>query len=207
MCKMLIIALAAAVAGCGGDGSRRGQEPDPKTQALAGRHKDISREFVEKLAARIEREYPPTGHDAWTLINDVLAHADTSSEEILEQRVIQVVLKALRVRAENIFAAVFVGRDPPGTDDLKFMVINRTGRDVASVNGVIQVRGSFGATVETLKLNIDKPIPAGGELACGGHWSIPSGLIEQLAETDSKYELKYVASKVTYADSSVEQFP
>ncbi len=205
MRKVLVVALAIVFAGCGGDDTA--QEPDPKDQAMARRPKNISSEFVKKLVSEIERDYPPTGHDIWTLVNDTLSHPDTVSEPVLAQRLKQVVLKALREKAENIFAVVFIGRDPPGTDDLKFAVINRTGRDVSSLNGVIQVCSSFGAIVQSLKIDLDKPIAAGGRLDCGGHWSMPSGLVEKLAEKDSSYKLQFVASKVTYADGKVEEYP
>jgi len=205
MRKLLVVVLAISFTGCGGDDGA--QEPDPKDQAMARRPQNISSEFVKKLVSEIERDYPPTGHDIWTLVNETLAHPDTVSEPVLEQRLKQTVLKALREKAENIFAVVFIGRDPPGTDDLKFAVINRTGRDVSSVNGVIQVCSSFGAIVQSLKLDLDKPISAGGQLDCGGHWAMPSGLVEKLAEKDSSYKLQFVTSKVTFADGTVEQYP
>jgi hypothetical protein len=206
MRKMLVVVLAIAFAGCGGDNDNA-QAPDPKDQAMARRPQNISSEFVKKLVSEIQRDYPPTGHDIWTLVNETLAHPDTVSEAVLQQRLTQTVLKALREKAENIFAVVFIGRDPPGTDDLKFAVINRTGRDVSSLKGVIQVCSSSGIVLHSLKLDLDKPISAAGQLDCGGHWAMPSGLVEKLAEKDNGYKLQFVVSTVTFSDGTVEEYP
>ncbi|MDP6635768.1 MAG: hypothetical protein QGG42_12775 [Phycisphaerae bacterium] len=210
MYKTLVVIFAVFMIGCGrGDDSNGGEstDPDPKARALARRSEGISPEFLEGLVAKMEQDYPPTGHNTWALVDDLLSVGDRPSPAVFEKRLRQVVLKALRVKAENIFGIVCIGRDPPGTDDLKFVLTNRTGRNVAGVNGVIQVRTKFGNTIESLKLSADKPIAPGGELACGGHWSLPSALMEQLASGDGRYELKFVAAKVTFGDGTVEQFP
>ncbi len=203
---MLLVSLAITLAGCG-QGDERAEDVDPRTRALARRRDGISPEFIEKLVAKIERQHPPTGHDTWAIVDDVLSHEDTDSANILEQRVTTAVIKALRVKAENIFAVVCLGVDPPGTEDLKFVVANRTGRNVSDVSGVIQVRSSFGAAVESLKFSINEQMAPGGEFTGEGHWSLPPNLLDQLTKDDSRYKLKFVASKVTYTDGTVEQYP
>jgi hypothetical protein len=47
----------------------------------------------------------------------------------------------------------------------------------------------------------------GGEFTGEGHWSLPPNLLDQLTKDDSRYKLKFVASKVTYTDGTVEQYP
>lgn len=205
MYKTLVILFAIFLAGCGGSDDAPDDGAD--AQANAKRPDGMSREFLAGVVERMEKEYPPTGHDIWTLADEVLSHGDNPSNEEFERRLTNAVLAALRVRAENIFAAVCVGRDPPGTDDLKFIVINRTGRPVAAVDGVLQIRSKFGSTVESLKLKIDKPIPPGGQADHRGHWSLPDSLLEQLSEGDKRYQTVFIAGKVTYGDGTVEQFP
>ena len=213
MRKMLLVAFAIFLIGCergaDRDADRTGDSPDvdPRTQALARRPVGMSPEFIEGLVVKMEKDYPPTGHDTWALVNDILSHGDNPSGSEFEKRLTQVVLKALRVRAENIFSAVCIGRDPPGTDDLKFVLTNRTGRKVSAVDGVLQIRNKFGNVIEALKLRVDKPMPPGGELTCGGHWSLPSELLNQLSARDERYQLKFISAKVTYGDGTVEQFP
>jgi hypothetical protein len=210
---MLLVAFAIFLAGCGAgddrdtDRTETPSETDPRTRALSRRPEGMSAEFIEGLVAKMEKDYPPTGHDTWTLVDDVLSHVDNPSGSEFENRLKQTVLKALRIRAENIFAIVCLGRDPPGTDDLKFVLTNRTGRKVSAVDGVLQIRSKFGNIIESLKLSVDKPIAPGGELTCGGHWSLRSELLDQLSARDERYQLKFVAAKVTYDDGTVEQFP
>ena len=208
MRQILVVILAILLSGCGGD-DRSGDstETDPRKRALSRRTGQMSREFLEGLVAKMERDYPPTGHDMWVLVDDTLAHGDNPSNTEFERRLTQVVLKALRTRAENIFAAVFIGCDPPGTDDLKFAITNRTGRKVSAVEGVMQIRNSFGSNVQSLKLKVDKPIASGGQAYCGGQWSLPGGLMDQLSAKNTKHELRFVATKVTYIDGTVEVFP
>ena len=209
MRQLLVVTFAIFLAGCG-----QGDDPpgdatgaDARTRALARRTGEMSAEFLEGLVAKMEKDYPPTGHDMWTLVDDLLSHGDNTSNAEFERRLKQVVLKALRTRAENIFAAAFVGRDPPDTDDLKFAITNRTGRKVSEVAGVMQIRGSFGSTVESLKLKVDKPIAVGGQAYCGGHWTLPTGLLDQLTAKNTRYELRFVAARVLYTDGTVEVFP
>ena len=208
MRQLLVVTLAILLSGCGGD-DRSGDsaETDPRKRALSRRTGRMSREFLEGLVAKMERDYPPTGHDMWVLVEDILAHGDNPSNTEFERRLTRVVLKALRTRAENIFGAVFIGRDPPGTDDLKFAITNRTGRKVSVVEGVMQIRNSLGSNVESLKLKVDKPVAPGGEVYCGGQWSLPAGLMDQLSAEKTRYELRFVATKVTYTDGTVEAFP
>ena len=213
MRQMLVITLAIGLAGCGRGDDRnadRGGESsdtDPRTRALARRPDGISPEFIEGLVAKLERDYPPTGHDTWALADDILANCDNPSEAEFENRLRRRVLGALRTRAENIFAVACIGRDPPDTDDLKFALTNRTGRKVSEVAGVIQILNTFGAAVESLKVKVGKPIEPGGQAACRGHWPMPGGLLDQLASADKRYQLKFVAASVTYSDGTVEQFP
>jgi len=208
MRQILVVTLAIVLSGCGGDDrSENASETDPRKRALSRRTEQISPEFLEGLVAKMERDYPPTGHDMWALADDVLSRGDNPSKAEFERRLTQVVLKALRTRAENIFGAVFIGRDPPGTDDLKFAITNRTGRKVSVVEGVMQIRNSLGSNVESLKLKVDKPIAPGGEAYYAGQWSLPVGLMDQLSDEKTKYELRFVATKVTYTDGTVEIFP
>ena len=213
MRKVLVITLAICLAGCGREGGRdadsRGQSPDtdPRTSALSRRPEGVSVDFLDGLVAKLEREYPPVGHDMWALVDDILATGGSPSETEFKELLRQRVLAALRTRAENIFAVVCIGRDPPDTDDLKFVLTNRTGRKVSEVSGVLQVLNTFGAVVESLNFRVDKPIEPGGQAACGGHWPLPSGLLDQLANADKRYQLKFVARSVTYADGTVEKFP
>jgi|GEM_PF-2130770 len=207
MRQILVVTLAIFLSGCADDRSGDSSETDPRKRALSRRTGDMSAEFIEGLVAKMERDYPPTGHDMWVLVDDILARGGNPSKTEFERQLENVVRKALRTRAENIFAAVFVGRDPPGTDDLKFAIANRTGRKVSAVDGVMQIRNSFGANVASLKLKVDKPIAPGGEAYCGGHWSLPAGLMDQLSAENTKYTLRFVAAKVTYADGTIEVFP
>lgn len=208
MRQTLVVTFAILLTGCGGDDrSPDAAEADPRRRALARRPEGMSAEFIEGLVAKMERDYPPTGHDTWVLADDILSHGDNPSNTEFERRLTRAVLKALRTRAENIFAVVCIGRDPPDTDDLKFVLTNRTGRKVSAAAGVIQVRNKFGSSIESLKLEVDKPIAPGGQAVCGGHWSLPAGLLDQLAAADERYQLKFVATKVAYADGTVELFP
>jgi hypothetical protein len=213
MRKMFLVGFAIFLTGCGADQNTEpvkdaADEPDPKAKALARLPEGVSPEFVETLVAKMEKDYPPTGYDTWAIVDDILVDGDIDSAQMLADRLDKRVLDAVRVRAENIFAAVCIGCDPPGTDDLKFVITNRTGRKVLSVDGVIQIRmRSFGNIIESLKLSVDKPMAPGGELACGGHWSLPPAFIDQLSAEDCPYDFKFVASKVVFGDSSVQQFP
>jgi hypothetical protein len=210
---MLVVTLAIGLAGCGREDDRQADRPDrpadtdPRTRALGRLPDGMSAEVVEALIAKMKREYPPTGQDMWALADDILANIDNLSDVEFEKSLRQGVLAALRVRAENIFAVVCVGRDPPGTDDLKFAITNRTGRKVSEIAGVIQILNRFGAVVESLKAKVEKPISPGGQAACAGHWPMPAGLLGQLAAADKRYQLKFVARSVTYADGTVEEFP
>ena len=208
MRQILLVTLAILLTGCGSD-ERSGDptETDPRKRALARRTGEMSAEFLEGLVAKMERDYPPTGHDTWALVDDILSHGDNPSKAEFERRLRQTILKALRTKAENIFGAVFIGRDPPGTDDLKFAITNRTGRKVSVVEGVMQIRNSFGSNVESLKLKVNELMPPGGDADCGGHWSLPAGLLDQLSAKKTQYELNFVATKVIYTDGTVEVFP
>lgn len=205
--------MAIWLAGCGGgddrdaDSREESARADPRTRALGRLPDGMSAEFIERLVAKLKSEYPPTGHDMWVLADDILAHGDNPPNAEFERRLRQRVLSALRVRAENIFAVVFVGRDPPGADELKFVITNRTGRKVAEVSGVVQVLSAFDAKVASLKAGFAKPIGVGGHAAITGHWQLPDGLVEQLAADDDRYQLKFVATSVTYIDGTVEKFP
>ena len=213
MRQTLVVTFAILIAGCGRGDDRDADRPEESSgaearkRALARLPAGMSPEFIEGLVAKMERDYPPTGHDTWALAADILSAGDNPSNAEFERRLRQVVLSALRTRAENIFAVVCIGRDPPGTDDLKFAITNRTGRKASAAAGVIQVRNKFGSSIESLKLKVDKPIAPGGQAVCGGHWSLPAGLLDQLAAADERYQLKFVATKVTYADGTVELFP
>jgi hypothetical protein len=212
MRKMLLVTFAILLAGCGKGADRDADraealpETDPRTHALGRRPAGMSAEFIEELVAKMETDYPPTGHDTWTLVDDVLSRGDNLSNDEFEKRFRHAVLKALAVKAENIFGAVCIGRDPPGTDDLKFVLTNRTGRAVSAISGVMHIRNKFGNTIESLKLSADKPIPPGGELVCPGHWSLPAKLLDQLSAQDERYKIVFVAARVTFADGTTEQF-
>jgi len=208
MRQILVVTVAILLSGCGGDDrSPDTSETDHRKRALSRRSEQMSAEFLEGLVAKMERDYPPTGHDTWALVDDILSHGDNPSKAEFERRLKQVVLKALRTKAENIFGAVFIGRHPPGTDDVKFAITNRTGRKVSAVDGVMQIRNSFGSNVASLKLKVDKLMAPGGDADCGGHWSLPAGLLGQLSARNTRYELRFVATKVTYTDGTVEVFP
>ena len=208
MRQVLILTLAIFLSGCGGDDrSPDASETDHRKRALSRRSEQMSAEFLEGLVAKMERDYPPTGHDTWALVDDILSHGDNPSKAEFERRLEQTILKALRTKAENIFGAVFVGRHPPGTDDLKFAITNRTGRKASVVEGVMQIRNSFGSNVESLKLKVNELMDPGGQADCGGHWPVSAGLMDQLSAKDTKYELRFVATKVIYTDGTVEVFP
>ena len=208
MRQILVVTLAVLLSGCGGnDRSPDSTETDPRKRALARLTEQMSPEFLDGLVAKMEQDYPSTGHDTWVLVDDILSHGDNPSKTEFERRLKQTILKALRTKAENIFGAVFIGRHPPGTDDLKFAITNRTGRKVSEVEGVMQIRNSFGSNVQSLKLKVDKLMAPGGDVDCGGHWSLPAGLLDQLSAKKTQYQLRFVATKVIYTDGTVEVFP
>jgi len=209
MRQLLVVTFAILLAGCDRDADRPVDSPDVdhKKQALTRLTEEMSAEFLEGLVAKMERDYPPTGHDMWALADDILSYGDNPSNAEFERRLKKVVLKALRTRAENIFGAVLIGRDPPGTDDLKFAITNRTGRKVSVAEGVMQIRNTFGSNVESLKLKVDKRMAPGGQANCGGHWPVSAGLLDQLVAGDKRYELRFVATKIIYTDGTVEVFP
>ena len=71
----------------------------------------------------------------------------------------------------------------------------------------MQIIRLFGSSVGSLKLKVDKLMAPGGDAACRGHWSLSGALIEELSAKDTKYELRFVATKVTYTDGTVEVYP
>ncbi|MDP6546272.1 MAG: hypothetical protein QGH60_20015 [Phycisphaerae bacterium] len=204
---LLVLASAILLGGCGDDGSPDPAETDPRKRALGRRSSDMSKEFLKGLVAKMERDYPPTGHDTWALVDDILSHGDNPSKGEFERRLEQTILKALRTKAENIFGAVFVGIDPPDTDDVKFAITNRTGRKVSVVEGVMQIRNTFGSSIASLNLKVNELMDPGSDASCRGHWPLQSGLLDQLAAKDTKYQLRFVATKVIYTDGTVEVFP
>jgi len=209
MRNAIAFVMVGFLAGCGGDSAPTEQTPDadPREVAISKRPVGVAPEFLETLAAKMERDYPPTGHNIWTLVDEALSDGGVTSEQQIETRLKQIVQVALREKAAGVFAVVCAGLDPPGSGDLTFVIINRTGRDVSSLNGVIRIDSSSGISLETLAMSADKPLVAGGQLACRGHWSLKSDLIDEISKPDTEYKLTFIVAKVTYADGTVELYP
>lgn len=211
---LVVIMLAVLLAGCGADSSEETTGADARKGAQIARGRalsrltdDMSAEYIEGLVAKMEKDYPHTGYDMWVLADDILSYDDNPSNTEFERRLKHAVLQALRTKAENIFAAVYLGSNPPGTDKLQFVITNRTDRQVSKVVGVMQIRNTVDGNVESMNFKVDKPVDPGRQVVCDTFWTLPTGLHEQLVADDNQYELKFVARKVTYIDGTIEVYP